>query len=287
MNFVTKTLWACVVVIALVLATGLLNPSLAQEKMTMKEYNQQLLDWQNRERAAKDEIAQLDAEIESLKSQIADLDAQIKETWNEIYAALGVTEADVNAYRTQLEDLDRQLSALAALSPEELFQRRKELDAIEEKLNEMKGSRIALLTEMMNKIAALEGKIAQLRAKMPKGLYDEYTVVRGDYLWRISRKPDVYGDPMQWMRIYTYNKDQIKNADLIYPDQIFKIHKENGPDEYMVSRGDYLAKIAGNMDVMGDPTKWRQLYEANKDRVGEEPNLIYPYQIFKIPRDGN
>lgn len=286
MKFVTKTLWAGIIVLALVVATGS-SPSLAQEKMTMKEYNQQLLDWQNRERVAKDEIAKLDGEIESLKSQIADLDAQIKETWNEIYAALGVTEEEVNAYRTQLEDLDKQLSALAALSPEELFKRRKEIDAIEQKLNEMKGSRIALLTEMMNKIAGLEGKIAQLRAKMPKGLYDEYTVVRGDYLWRISKKPDIYGDPMQWIRIYSYNKDQIKDPDLIYPDQIFKIHKENAPDEYMVGRGDYLAKISGNMDVMGDPTRWRQLYEANKDVIGDDPNLIYPYQIIKVPRGGN
>lgn len=286
MKFFAKTLWALTIVLALVLATGI-TPTLAQEKMTMKEYNQQLLDWQNRERAAKDEIAQLDIEIEALKAQIADLDAQTKETWNEIYAALGVTEADVNAYRAQLDDLDRQLSALAALSPEELFQRRKEIDAIEQKLNEMKGSRIALLTEMINETAALEGKIAQLRAKMPKGLYDEYTVVRGDYLWRISKKPDIYGDPMQWIRIYTYNRDQIKDANLIYPDQIFKIHKENGPDEYMVGRGDFLAKIAGNVDVMGDPTKWRQLYEANKAVVGEEPSLIYPYQILKVPRGGN
>ncbi len=283
MKLVTKTLWASAIVIALVLAAGV-SSSLAQEKMTMKEYNQQLQEWQNRERAAKDEIARLDTEIEALKAQIADLDAQIKETWNEIYAALGVTEEEVNAYRQQLDDLDKQLSALAALSPEELFKRRKEIDAIEQKLNEMKGSRIALLTEMMNKIAALEGKIAQLRARMPKGLYDEYTVTRGDYLWRISKKPDIYGDPMQWIRIYSYNKDQIKDPDLIYPDQIFKIHKENGPDEYMVGRGDYLAKIAGNMSVMGDPTKWRQLYEANKAVIGDEPNLIYPYQILKVPR---
>lgn len=286
MKLFTKTLWACAIVLALVLATGS-TPCLAQEEMTMKEYNQQLLEWQNRERVAKDEIAKCETESEALRAQISDLEGQTKEVWNEIYAALGVTEADVNAYRAELDDLDKQLNALAALSPEELFKRRKEVDAIEQKLNEMKGSRIAMLTEMMNKIAALEGKIAQLRAKMPKGLYDEYTVVRGDYLWRISKKSEVYGDPMQWIRIYSYNKDQIKDADLIYPDQIFKIHKENAPDEYMVSRGDFLARISGNVDVMGDPTKWRQLYEANKDVIGEDANVIYPYQILKIPRGGN
>jgi nucleoid-associated protein YgaU len=148
----------------------------------------------------------------------------------------------------------------------------------------MKGNRIAVLTEMRDKIAGLEGKIAQLRAKMPKGMWDEYTVNGGDYLWRISRKPDIYGEGIQWMRIYSFNKDQIKDPDLIFPAQIFRIHRESSPDEILVSRGDNLAKIAGSVDVMGDPTKWRQLYDANKDIVGEDPNLIYPHQVLKIPR---
>lgn len=282
MKAVAKTLFACSLFVALLIFVGP-NVCLAQE-MTMDEYNTQLQEWANRERAAQDEIAKLDGEIEALKSQKADVDSQTKDVWAEIYKAIGVTEADVNAYRQQLNDMDRQLNSLGALSPEELFKRRKELDAIEESLQEHKNNRISVLTEMRNKIAALEGKIAQLRAKMPKGMYDEYTVVRGDYLWKVSKKSDIYGDPLQWVRIYSYNKDQIKDPDLIYPDQIFKIHRENGPNEILVGPGDNLSKIAGSMDVMGDPTKWRQIYEANKDVIGDEPSLIYPYQVLKLPR---
>ncbi|MFQ5602139.1 MAG: LysM peptidoglycan-binding domain-containing protein [bacterium] len=282
MKAVAKTLFACSLFVALLIFVGP-NVCLAQE-MTMDECNTQLQEWANRERAAQDEIAKLDGEIEALKSQKADVDSQTKDVWAEIYKAIGVTEADVNAYRQQLNDMDRQLNSLGALSPEELFKRRKELDAIEESLQEHKNNRISVLTEMRNKIAALEGKIAQLRAKMPKGMYDEYTVVRGDYLWKVSKKSDIYGDPLQWVRIYSYNKDQIKDPDLIYPDQIFKIHRENGPNEILVGPGDNLSKIAGSMDVMGDPTKWRQIYEANKDVIGDEPSLIYPYQVLKLPR---
>ena len=179
--------------------------------------------------------------------------------------------------------MERELNALGSLSPEDLFKRRKEIDEIEAKIAEMKKNRIYALSEMRDKIAGLEGKIAQLRAKMPKGMYDEYTVTRGDYLWRIARKPDIYSNGLAWVRIYSYNREQIKDPDLIYPNQIFKIHRENGPNEYLVGKGDNLSKIAGSMDVMGDPTKWRQLYEANKDVVGDEPSLIYPYQVLKIP----
>lgn len=256
----------------------------AQEKMTMDEYNAQLQEWTNRERVAKDEIAKLDAEIENLKSQIADVDKQTNEVWAQIYQTIGTDEAGVNAYRDKLNEIGRELDALAALTPEELFKRRKELDALEERVNEAKQDRISALTEMQNKIAELEGKIAQLRAKMPKAIYDEYTVVRGDYLWKIAKKPDIYGDPYQWIRIYSYNRDQIKDPDLIYPDQIFKIQREVGPNEYLVSKGDNLAKIAGSIEYLNDPTKWRLLYEANKDIIGEDPNFIYPYQVLRIPQ---
>ena len=116
-------------------------------------------------------------------------------------------------------------------------------------------------------------------------IYDEYTVVVGDYLWKISAKSDIYSDPMQWMRIYSYNKDQIKNPDLIYSDQILKIHRENGEDEYLVAKGDYLQKIAGNANVLGDPSKWTKIYEKNKDIIGEDANMIFPYTVLVIPKD--
>lgn len=278
MKAVVNTLLVC----SLVALVAMPGQAVAQE-MTMKEYKIQVQQQADREQAANNEIAKCDAEIANLKSQIADIEGQITATWGEIYSAIGVTEADVNAYRDRLNGLERDLNAMGALSPEDLWQRRKEINGIEVQLEEAKNDKIYVLSEMKDKVAALEGKIAQLRAKMPKGMYDEYTVNRGDYLWRISRSSDVYGDPMQWVRIYSYNRDQIKDPDLIYPDQIFKIHRDNAPNEYLVGSGDNLAKIAGSMDVMGDPTKWRALYEANKDVVGDDPGLIYPYQILKFP----
>lgn len=284
MKAVLKTLFICslVALFGLVMASDVV---LAQEKMTMDEYKAQLQQWADRETAAKDEIAKLDTDMESLKSQVAEIGNQTNDTWASIYGAIGVSEADVSAYRDELGGIERELNALGAIAPEELFKRRKEIDGHEAKLEELKQNRIYVLSEMRDKVAGLEGKIAQLRAKMPKGMYDEYTVLRGDYLWRISRKADIYGDPFQWVRIYSYNADQIKDPDMIYPEQIFKIHRENGPNEYLVGSGDNLYKIAGSMDVLGDPTKWRSIYEANQSTIGDEPSLIYPHQVLKIPNN--
>jgi nucleoid-associated protein YgaU len=48
-----------------------------------------------------------------------------------------------------------------------------------------------------------------------------YTVVAGDTLSKIAKRE--YGDASKWHRIYEANKETIKNPDLIYPGQTFKI----------------------------------------------------------------
>ncbi len=50
-----------------------------------------------------------------------------------------------------------------------------------------------------------------------------YSVERGDHLWGISGKHEVYGDSYQWPLIYKTNRSQIKDADLIYPGQVLDI----------------------------------------------------------------
>ncbi len=256
--------------------------SIAQEKMTMDEYNAKLAEYQKREADAKAELNKCDADMEVVKQQIAQIDEEVASVWNEIYALLGTDEAGVKAYRSSLNDLESQVDNLASLSPEELFKRRAEIDQLEQKLNELKQNKIAVLSEMQDKLATIEGKIAQLRANLPKADFDEYTVVKGDYLWKISGKQDIYGDPYQWMRIYTYNRDQIKDPDLIYANQLFKIQRTAADNEYIVVKGDWLAKIAGKPEVYSDPTKWTKIFEANNDVI-KDKNVIYPHQVLILP----
>jgi len=54
---------------------------------------------------------------------------------------------------------------------------------------------------------------------------DSYEVVGGDNLWNISAKDSIYSNPYQWPLIYKANRDQIKDADLIHPGQVFDIDR--------------------------------------------------------------
>ena len=50
-----------------------------------------------------------------------------------------------------------------------------------------------------------------------------YLVVDGDNLWNIAGSDTIYGNPYQWPLIYKANSSQIKDADLIFADQVFDI----------------------------------------------------------------
>jgi len=59
-----------------------------------------------------------------------------------------------------------------------------------------------------------------------------------------------------------------------------KDEKKGEDGLYEVVPGDCLWDIAGRF--LGDPTRWREIYEANRDKI-DNPNLIYPGQKFVIP----
>jgi len=255
-----------------------------ERKIKMDEYKVQLAGYQTRLADAEQRMDVLQGEIDALNQQIDGVQGEIDAEWEAIYETMGTDKASVDAYRANLESIDAEIDGLAALDPEELFRRKDEIKDIEARIEGAKGDDIAMLTEMEEKLAELDGKVAALRAKMPANIYDSYTVIKGDYLWKISKMEDIYGCPYQWIRIYCVNKDQIKDPDLIYPDQIFKIARGVGENEHLVAKGEFLSKIAGYAEVFNDPTKWTKLYQANKDMI-EDENIIYPYQVITIPAE--
>jgi len=73
---------------------------------------------------------------------------------------------------------------------------------------------------------ALTGGMDDASANQGSALADDsYEVIHGDNLWNISGKDSIYANPYQWPMIYKANRDKIKDADLIYPGQVFDIDR--------------------------------------------------------------
>jgi nucleoid-associated protein YgaU len=66
---------------------------------------------------------------------------------------------------------------------------------------------------------------------------------RGDSLWRISRR--VYGHGVRYSTIYLANQDQIRDPDMIWPGQVFKVPEKTKQGEAadLTGLGDQAVKI--------------------------------------------
>ncbi len=62
--------------------------------------------------------------------------------------------------------------------------------------------------------------------KIPRGLPNSWKVYRGEFLWKIASYPEVYGNGAKWPLIFRANKDQIKDPNLIFPNQVFEIPRD-------------------------------------------------------------
>jgi len=76
-----------------------------------------------------------------------------------------------------------------------------------------------------DRLAAMSASEDSSASAGSTGGVDQYQVVRGDNLWNISGKGEVYADPYQWPLVYKANRNKIKDADLIYPGQVFDIDR--------------------------------------------------------------
>ncbi len=62
------------------------------------------------------------------------------------------------------------------------------------------------------------------------------------------------------------------------------LYETKAKNVYEVKEGDSLWRIAGYKNVYDDPGKWRKIFEANKDKIGDVA-LIYPGQKLVIPAE--
>jgi nucleoid-associated protein YgaU len=250
------------------------------KNMKMDEYKVELSKWQEREAAAKTAIAEQDAKCAQLQEQIAAADKEYEDSWNAIYAMLGTDKAGYEAFTAQCKALENDVAAFAALSPEDIYSRRAELDGYKNRLAELRKDKRSLGPDPYEILQRVENLINQAEEKGKPAAAGKYEVMRGDYLWKIAKKPDIYSDPYAWIRIYTYNREQISNPDLIYPKQVFNIPRIAGPGEHWVGKGQNLTDIARSY---GSSFTWQKIYEANKEAIGDDANLIYPHMVLRIP----
>ena len=141
-----------------------------------------------------------------------------------------------------------------------------------------------LLGEETGQMAATEEEV-----KLPA----THKVAPGENLWEIAEH--YYGSGYNWVDVAKENK--LGNPNFLVVDQELAIpdvparHPEGGEiasgkkvadiDEYTVERDDSLWKIAEK--IYGDGYQWVKIYQANQEKIGVNPGLIFSGTVLTIP----
>ncbi len=174
--------------------------------------------------ALKTEVEDIQEEMSTLSNKLQTIKRSYLDCEKEILRLCGATKSDLNAFRQKLGVIEGKVRQMKRLSNDELADRVKEVEALENQLNELRKNKLACIPEFYDKILRLAREI--------KGLYREkkvtgYTVGTWaqdrDCLWNISGKMEIYGDPFQWPKIWQANTDIIRNPDIIHPGQVLKV----------------------------------------------------------------
>ena len=92
----------------------------------------------------------------------------------------------------------------------------------------------------------------------------DYSVVKGDCLWKIARR--TLGSGLRWQEIYEANRDQIKDPHWIYPNQVFVI--PDGVEE----KAEEPAEVPAEAAQPGEETAEESAIDAGViETVAENP----------------
>lgn len=185
-------------------------PVFAQRvELTVEEWEKQMNDLRAKKESLSREITSLQSDVNNLKSTLQGIQSY-DDCMKDLYSLVGADQKAIDDFRAAVNNLEGKIRRKEGPKAD----RQRDLDALK-----------------MNKISALPEFYNRVHVQMQKML-DEwvevsaevmYTVVKGDHLWGIARKKEHYGNGFAWPKIYNANRDKIKNPDLIYPKQVFKI----------------------------------------------------------------
>ncbi|HTK81536.1 MAG TPA: hypothetical protein VL633_04540 [Bacteroidota bacterium] len=211
--------------ILLALSLLVLSAVVAQEKMTKDEWQSEMATYTKKVADLDAQAKKLAADMDGLKAQSDKLDADLRSCEDALYAMLGVTRGDVEAFNKELADMENRVTELQRMSDAELLNHRDEIERMNTRLGEMSKSKIALIPRYGARVTALQEKVDGLM----KSLNREKTYTVGtwsrdrDCLWNIAKKKDIYANAWMWPKIWQGNRDKIKDPDVIKPKMVLKI----------------------------------------------------------------
>lgn len=249
-----------------------------------EELENEMMLLQAKAERAETKIKKNENRIAEIKERLAIIDAEYDIIYTGIMDELGgITHSQLVDFQKQLDEIRSQLDYYDEMPNTDIYANNDEIKKFIKNYEQMKAENVAKAPDFKAEFKELDRRFAKLNKALPQYYEDNHTVVKGEFLSKISGYKHIYNDPAKWGIIYRANRDKIKDPDLIYPDQVFKIPR-GLPTSWKVYKGECLWTISSYPEVFDNPFDWPKIFRANKDKI-KDPDLIYPNQILRIPRN--
>jgi nucleoid-associated protein YgaU len=190
-------------------------------EMTEEEWQKQMDEYTAKKNELTGKLDQLTKDVDALKKTNSDKDAAVTKAEEDLYASVGSTKSGVADFRKKFEATEKTINSKNG----------KKEDA-EKMFAEIEASKIKCLPEFYDRYKKMKANLEAWGPEVKKEA--GYTVVKGDCLYKIAGKKEIYNNVKMWPVLWDANEKgvvnappkvskTIKNPNLIYPGQVLRV----------------------------------------------------------------
>jgi hypothetical protein len=246
-------------------------------EITDAEWQQQMEELTARKKGLEDNLNTYATDIQDLKAVLSKKISQANDAEIDFYLALGTTKAGLEEYKKKFSETEKKI----------LNRTGNPADARKYYFNEIAASKAKCLPEYWQRYVTMKQKLEQWEKESLIAVKeDKYTVVKGDCLWKIAGKKEIYNNPKYWPKIWEANEDgvisapahtpkKVTNPNLIYPGQVLRILTLTDED---------LKKLVDNTYIMKNVRKIKEIEGDKKDKKNQKKKKYKTKEIKKIDK---
>jgi hypothetical protein len=154
-----------------------------------------------------------------------------------------------------------------------------------QEIYQLVGSNEAEVNQFMAELDKLESRVDEITDDVRSRQVQSITVGAGESLEQIAARPEVYGDRLQWPRLFAFNAELLQYNHQVTPGMKLQIHRLLMKNEYLTGADDTLAKIANLLRVSG---QWQVIYKLNLPllnyfKITESDQKLPAFLLIKLP----
>lgn len=246
-------------------------------EITDAEWQQQMEELNARKKGLEENLKTYVKDIEDLKATLSQKVNEAKDAEIEFYTNMGMSKTNLEEFKRQFSETEKKI----------LNRTGTPADARKFYFNDIAASKAKCMPEFWSRFITMKQKLEQWEKESQITVKeDKYTVVKGDCLWKIAGKAEIYNNPKYWPKIWEANEDgvisapahtpkKVTNPNLIYPGQVLRIQKLTDED---------LKKLVDNTYIMKNVKKIKELEKDKKDKKSQKKKKNKTKEIKKIDK---